>query len=199
MSGWMRWISATRPSASVKTTASLLFTSRAPSTRPLDSSSSKRSRSHRTRWRRSATTVRGQAGVGHDEVIPGVVPHPLHAGVFEAEALFRDSEDVSELVLEAIDRGEDHDVGHVVHEPRATLFAQAVSLADGPHEQVVAPLVVNEAGIEERAVARERAGFQDRPGRQAAHAAQAVTSCCPCDPPRRSPDALGRPPYRVPS
>ena len=120
-------------------------------------------------------TVRRQPGVRHDEVIPGVVSHPLHAGVFEAEALFRDSEHVSELVLEAVDRGEHHDVGHVVLKPRATRFAQAVSLAHGPHEQVVATLVVDQAGIEQRPVARERAGFQDRPGRQAAHAAQALS------------------------
>ena len=100
---------------------------------------------------------------------PGAVSHPLHSGVLEAHPLFREREKVSVLVREAVGRGEDHDVGHVVHEPRATVLADAVSLANGPHEQVVAAVVVDEAGVEERPVARYRAGFHDGSGAQPTH------------------------------
>ncbi len=106
---------------------------------------------------------------------PGAVSHPLHPGIFEAHPLLGASEEVSVLVLEAVGRGEDHDVGHVVHESRATVLAEAVSLANGPHEQVVATFVVDEAGVEERPVARDRTGFHDRPGPQPAHATRRLT------------------------
>src|SRR5664280_1069891 len=112
MSGWMRWISATRWSVSVNTMASSLATSGGPRSRPVASSRWNRSPSQ-DKWRSDApgapALVRRERGVGHDDVLAVGTLHTLHARILEAVDTrgTRATEHVPELVGTAVARRQD--------------------------------------------------------------------------------------------
>ncbi len=108
-----------------------------------------------------------EIGVGHHDVVTAGIPDDLDPRVLEAvDAMVTGAgEDVGELVRHAIVRPEDRDVGHVVQESRARTVVEPIRVAHRSREQMEVTVVMEQSGVEDRPVPRQRARRHDRLGR----------------------------------
>ncbi len=108
--------------------------------------------------------IRRQVRVRHHVMIAATTVDHLNTWVLETinTEIARTSEQIRKLVLQAVTRREHRDVRHVVDEPRPRTGVGPIRVANGAGEEMELPIVMQQTGVEDRPVARNRARRHDR-------------------------------------
>jgi hypothetical protein len=107
---------------------------------------------------------RREIRVRHDDPRAVATSEPLHARILVAmdSVVAALGEHLLELVRPAVARREHEHVGDVIEEAGPVAVVSSITAAHAAREQVEAAVVVDHAGVEDRTVARHRAGRDDR-------------------------------------
>jgi hypothetical protein len=114
-----------------------------------------------------ATTLRRrEVGIGHHEMAGSTAAHPLHPGVLIGidRTISAPSQNLLELVVEAVCRCEDKDVAHIVEESGSGARIAGVTIANSTGEEVVPSVVMYHAGVEDRSISGHRPCRDQRAG-----------------------------------
>lgn len=110
-----------------------------------------------------------QIGVGHEELGDAIgIEHSLHPRILVGPHtdFGTGCEHVFEFVVDAIAAGEHQDIGAIIQKTGAGTRIAEVPLPDTASEQMEPVVLVQEPGIEDRAIARDGSRLDDRPGTQ---------------------------------
>jgi hypothetical protein len=105
--------------------------------------------------------------VGHDQVLNTIARNQLHPRVFDGiDVAFAAQQDRVKGVPLSVIRSEQQHVADVVKETGTTLFGMvgitSIPISDAAHEQMKPAVVLDQAGVEQRAVPNRVSGLKNR-------------------------------------
>ena len=105
---------------------------------------------------RSARVRRGKIRVRHHDLLDAVADDALDAWILVGEDAFGRAlgQHLLERVVDTVERGEDEDVRDVVEKPRPRPLIAVIAVANAAREQVEHTVLLDDARVEDRPVAR---------------------------------------------